>query len=155
MLRVVCLSILWIGLVGIGSAQSAVDAAGGSAKSPSYSFSYAVGEAATLSLRQSSGLYFGTGGVIQPDPVLVIGVEDKDRHPLILYPNPGSTVLHLAREYSGPLTYAIYSLDGNKRSAGAVVKNEIDIRLLPAGLYFLKLIDGPVGLEKTIQFIKI
>jgi hypothetical protein len=76
---------------------------------------------------------------------------------LSLFPNPVTHTLFLAtaqQQFLGTrYTHQIINLDGKISYRGAL-KNEIDVRELPAGIYLLRIMDGPKIYAQT-RFVKL
>jgi hypothetical protein len=75
-----------------------------------------------------------------------------------LYPNPFSNTLNISSNYNGELISTIYSVDGKKVYQQDINKQtntvSIDTKSLPAGFYFVKLINKNnvvVTIKKVIK----
>ncbi|RMA66364.1 T9SS type A sorting domain-containing protein [Ulvibacter antarcticus] len=79
-----------------------------------------------------------------------LGVSEATYLEIDLYPNPANNVLYInTHNFSEVLFYSMYSIDG-KLLANGIVENELSIRQLVSGVYFLKL----YNIDKTVSAIK-
>lgn len=135
------ISFLGLFLMSKSWGQTTLDAAGSFVRSAGYSASYAVGEIYSATQKNPARLLYSTGGVIQPDPVLISGVQNKTFASLNLFPNPVSDVLFIQGAEGLSLKYLIIQPDGNQVQSGVLTEGQIDCRGLTPGIYLLKLID--------------
>ena len=119
--------------------QSAVDAAGSFVKNASFSASYAVGEIYSITQKNSARLLYSTGGVIQPDPVIISGVQDNPATIWQILPNPVYDVLMIQGAEHAVLNYQILQTDGSLIRSGLITDGRLDCTELPQGVYLLKL----------------
>ena len=64
-----------------------------------------------------------------------------------IYPNPAKDVIYIMNNNSSQLNYELFSVTGQKMKANGLpfANNEIDVRELAEGIYFLKLLDEASG----------
>ena len=91
------LTVLCVGFVMFGMAQSAIVPVGGDAQSSSGSVSYTVGQIAVQTTANSNGSISVAEGVQQPYEIQTVGVDDYPQIVLdaIVYPNPTENLAQL------------------------------------------------------------
>ena len=91
------LTVLCVGFVMFGMAQSAIVPVGGDAQSSSGSVSYTVGQIAVQTTANSSGSISVAEGVQQPYEIQTVGVDEYPQIVLdaIVYPNPTENLAQL------------------------------------------------------------
>ena len=91
------LTVLCVGFVMFGMAQSAIVPVGGDAQSSSGSVSYTVGQIAVQTTANSNGSISVTEGVQQPYEIQTVGVDEYPQIVLdaIVYPNPTENLAQL------------------------------------------------------------
>ncbi len=138
-----------------GHTQYVIDANGGSAISANYSFSYSVGEISTVTLKSISKSNYGTSGVIQPDPFIIIKTEEEGFQSLYLFPNPSDSYFNIHTSYQGTLEYRILDLNSKELTKGKWMGKPLQIQNLEAGAYLIELKSNNPSSVKTIKFIVI
>jgi hypothetical protein len=86
---------------------------------------------------------------IQPDAIADV---TQARERILLFPNPAQEALHISGVASGT-SYSIYDIAGRLLESGAVTDKTIDISLLPAGFYTLRLRSTAKAVQ-TLKFTK-
>jgi len=118
---------------------------------PEIAAAYVVGGVNTLSLTKTSagGNQMCVYGADVTVTAGTLGTETFNVSSLNLFPNPASETIKIeGLEDVSP--YVIYTSTGAEIITGVTSKNEnIDVKKLSAGLYFLKLQDG-----QTFKFVK-
>lgn len=91
------LTVLCVGFVMFGMAQSAIVPVGGDAQSSSGSVSYTVGQIAVQTTANSNGSISVAEGVQQPYEIQTVGVDEYPQIVLdaIVYPNPTENLAQL------------------------------------------------------------
>ena len=136
-MRNLSLNIVFVlGLSILGNAQQSVDASGGYGKSAGYSFVYSLGEIGTVTLG-SKGVWYATGGVIQPDGGVGTYVKDNLTHRFSIYPVPTGGELHFQPAIPDGADFEIYSMEGVLVSVGKLYGNKVKLHHLSAGAYFM------------------
>lgn len=82
-------------------------------------------------------------------------VKELTVETLSMYPNPANDVINLSNGGTTNINYVITDLTGKSVNAGVVGGNEteqIDVSVLPAGLYFLRTVNTE-GIEKIQKLI--
>ncbi|MFP9112712.1 M43 family zinc metalloprotease [Flavobacterium sp. RHBU_3] len=81
------------------------------------------------------------------------GVGEQWQKQLQLYPNPAQNSINISGEGLDNARYQIYTVQGVRVAEGAVNKQaQIDIQMLSAGVYIIKLADG--SKTASLRFIK-
>ncbi len=136
-------------------AQYAIDASGGSVKNSNYFAYYSIGEIVSATIKGSPTGSVSTCGVIQPDPIIVTGVD----HPVLkikrVYPNPVSDFLRVHIESNESIIYSVFSIEGILLNKSKLVHNSIDLQGLQAGIYFLEFELGESHSKQTFIISKI
>lgn len=83
------------------------------------------------------------------NPLSSGGIESPN---IELYPNPSMDFIHFSG-LSETVTFSIYNLSGRQLQSGSVQKGKIDVRELPAGIYYLKAESS--GQQFSEKFIKL
>lgn len=77
--------------------------------------------------------------------------EDINIHnTLNIYPNPASTIIYLKEDHFNAMNFNIYDITGRQVLSGKISDNNIDIRDINKGIYFLKI----KGNNTSIRLIK-
>lgn len=143
---------LFLPIVGVG--QFSMDAAGNHISSSNYSLSYSIGEIGTLTIQNANKNLYATGGVIQPDPVILIYTESFDRQFIQLYPNPAGEWVHLKLGVQKSLAYQIINGHGQVLLVGEWHGEPINVEELHEGLYILKGTFARTNHSFAIKFFK-
>lgn len=120
-------------------AQTAVTATGGTAAGVVGSFSYSVGQPATLNTSNDSKS--AHEGVMQPATYRVESISEAQDIAVNIFPNPTSDGVTLQRDYTDkPLTVELYSADGRRleTSDWETATMRLDMSRYAAGSYILK-----------------
>jgi len=120
-------------------AQTAVTATGGTAAGAVGSFSYSVGQPATLNTSNDSKS--AHEGVMQPATYRVESISEAQDIAVSIFPNPTSDGVTLQRDYTDkPLTVELYSADGQRleTSDWETSTMRLDMSRYAAGSYILK-----------------
>ncbi|MBQ3580441.1 MAG: T9SS type A sorting domain-containing protein [Bacteroidales bacterium] len=120
-------------------AQTAVTATGGTAAGVVGSFSYSVGQPATLNTSNDSKS--AHEGVMQPATYRVESISEAQDIAVSIFPNPTSDGVTLQRDYTDkPLTVELYSADGRRleTSDWETATMRLDMSRYAAGSYILK-----------------
>jgi hypothetical protein len=139
-------------------AQQQLVPAGGNAAGTSGTISYTLGQPLLVQLN-GQGVSL-TGGVQQPFEISVVsGLKDPrfDQMALTVFPNPvqQKLVLSYNEVFAGPLSYALYNLQGELIVNGKVqqTNTEIIVDYLPSSTYLLRITEGSREV-KTFRIIK-
>ena len=120
-------------------AQTAVTTTGGTAAGAVGSFSYSVGQPATLNTSNDSKS--AHEGVMQPATYRVESISEAQDIAVSIFPNPTSDGVTLQRDYTDkPLTVELYSADGQRleTSDWETSTMRLDMSRYAAGSYILK-----------------
>lgn len=120
-------------------AQTAVTTTGGTAAGAVGSFSYSVGQPATLNASNDSKS--AHEGVMQPATYRVESISEAQDIAVSIFPNPTSDGVTLQRDYTDkPLTVELYSADGRRleTSDWETATMRLDMSRYAAGSYILK-----------------
>lgn len=131
--------LLFLSVVEVATAQTAVTTTGGTAAGAVGSFSYSVGQPATLNASNDSKS--AHEGVIQPATYRVESISEAQDIAVSIFPNPTSDGVTLQRDYTDkPLSVELYSADGRKleTSAWETSTMRLDMSRYAAGAYILK-----------------
>lgn len=147
------------------SAQSTVNASGGSASIGGDLYAYSVGEMVLVG-SASSGQLLVTQGVLQADVDMSVSLPEETiaEGRLVVYPNPVDNILYLQpeMEQGGELSMRLYDvngrliLDGDVRLGSGNERQEIDMASLAEGSYFLRtaMRQGDQTYNKVFKIIK-
>ncbi len=83
----------------------------------------------------------------------VTGINEEKEFQLKVYPNPVTDVLYINAEKHEISTFHIYNQIGTIVCTGILKQQSIDVAMLPAGLYILKIYNKNDG-ECIIRFVK-
>jgi hypothetical protein len=72
---------------------------------------------------------------------------------ILVYPNPTSEKIYFDNNLTAN-RISIYSIHGSLMLSD-VMKHELDISMLPGGVYFLEIVDNKVGKTFRSKFIKL
>lgn len=131
--------LLFLSVVEVATAQTAVTTTGGTAAGAVGSFSYSVGQPATLNASNDSKS--AHEGVIQPATYRVESISEAQDIAVSIFPNPTSDGVTLQRDYTDkPLSVELYSADGRKleTSAWETSTMRLDMSRYAVGAYILK-----------------
>lgn len=101
--------------------------------------------------------FFVSGGFINEDPyatssLIVLneapsGFEVEERATFAVHPNPSEGIIHIKNAFSQNLSVEVYSITGEKVYDSDQIKDHVDLRSLPEGIYFLKMKDDLLNQE--------
>lgn len=131
--------LLFLSVVEVATAQTAVTTTGGTAAGVVGSFSYSVGQPATLNTSNDSKS--AHEGVMQPATYRVESISEAQDIAVNIFPNPTSDGVTLQRDYTDkPLTVELYSADGRRleTSDWETATMRLDMSRYAAGAYILK-----------------
>ena len=81
-----------------------------------------------------------------------MGVEDKDKHEIVLYPNPTSDKIYIKTQ-SELKNYVIYDIQGKMIKSGSISNNTIDLHELDSAMYLIQL-ELKDGFKNQLRVIK-
>lgn len=131
--------LLFLSVVEVATAQTAVTTTGGTAAGAVGSFSYSVGQPATLNASYDSKS--ACEGAMQPAIYRVESISEAQGIAVSIFPNPTSDGVTLQRDnMDKPLSLELYSSDGRKlvTSAWESATLRLDMSPYAAGAYILK-----------------
>lgn len=131
--------LLFLSVVEVATAQTAVTTTGGTAAGAVGSFSYSVGQPATLNTSYDSKS--ACEGAMQPAIYRVESISEAQGIAVSIFPNPTSDGVTLQRDnMDKPLSVELYSSDGRKlvTSAWESATLWLDMSPYAAGAYILK-----------------
>jgi len=135
--------------------QSAITSAGQSTVGQQYSFSFALGEVSSSTLHHTSKRFFATAGVMQPDPFMLVYVEEGTNLRVQIYPNPAAEFIFLDPSLKELIHYQIINAEGISLLRGLWTGQALDISLLTPGLYHLELRTPRGRSSINTKFIKL
>lgn len=134
-MMIVILTLFAVNLLG----QSAITSAGQSTVGQQYSFSFALGEVNSATLQNASKRFFATAGVMQPDPFMLVYVDEETTLRVQIFPNPAAEFIFLDPSVKELIHYQIINAEGISLLHGLWTGQALDISLLAPGLYHLDL----------------
>lgn len=152
MKKFIVLKSLFLPILGFG--QFSINATGNHTSTTNYALSYSIGEIGTLTIQNATKNLYATGGVIQPDPVILIYTEEFDRQFIQLYPNPAGEWVHLKLGAQTSLAYQIINGHGQVLLVGEWHGEPINVQELQEGLYILKGTFARTNHSFAIKFFK-
>ena len=119
-----------------------VGSSGSSFVSSNGSLSWTVGEVLTATYKTTSYL---TQGFHQPASILVTGLQVGEDVPVVVYPNPVKTILHVQTSQSGLYHFELFNLQGQRlidhqaHVSDITRPHQIDVLEVPVALYILRI----------------
>ena len=154
------LTALFMGIIMLGTAQSAIVPVGGDAQSSAGSVSYTVGQIAVQTVANSNGIYVAEG-VQQPYEIQAVGVDNYPQIVLdaVVYPNPTENIAQLKLNgFELPadgLRATIFDGNGKMLQSFSVTDDltSFQIGQYATGTYYLEVKDGKRVL-KTFKIVR-
>lgn len=87
---------------------------------------------------------------IVPPSLSVAHTAAPGRHSLIVYPQPAGSELTIAFKGNIDRLYLTNAMGQTVFTAQKMTARKLDVSLLPAGVYFLKIIDGPQAYTQSV-----
>ena len=167
-----------IGFLGIflpnkSESQTLVNTTGNTISSINNIIEYSVGEISITTL-SSPGVSYVTQGLLQPDSTN--GVVEPDslagrqivknqpkwiapdseilRDALLFFPNPTNNYVTVLSTAEWLQTYQVYALNGKLVRIASFANNNIDMSVLPNGVYFIKIFSKQNNKSKYLKVIK-
>ena len=147
--------IAWLGLSGQTTASTVISSAGDSFKSANAELSWTLGESIIETLTANNAVL--TQGFHQTN-LIITSVEELGQKTLVkVFPNPVGNIANIeVKEGTGLTHLQLVDLQGrsliNRSLPLAAGIEQLDLSQLPAGSYYLRLLNATA---KTIQTLKI
>jgi hypothetical protein len=139
--------------------RTALASSGGQGQSSTAQISWTCGESVVLTLKSASN--YLTQGFQQLDKLTVTGFPEAFGTPLALsvFPVPCTDHLDLRMlaPVDKPISYSLFNSLGARISYGRILDSltHLDISSLPAGRYFLQVMEEGNGFVKSFSIIKL
>ncbi len=96
----------------------------------------------------------GSTSTVMCTTMMSVGIEDDLLSEIHIYPNPTQGLLFLEGIDGQNLTFELYSILGNVVLDGKIIGETINLSLVPAGVYMLKITDKNANRFKDFKIIK-
>ncbi len=147
--------IAWLGLSGQTTAPTVISSAGDSFKSANAELSWTLGESIIETLTANNAVL--TQGFHQTN-LMITSVGELEQKTLVkVFPNPVGNIVNIEVKEGTELTHLqLVDLQGRSLISRSLPQTagveQLDLSLLPAGSYYLRLLNATA---KTIQTLKI
>lgn len=138
----------------IAPCQQVVNSTGSTVNDNLYSIEYSIGEIAITTLTAPSNANFTTQGLLQPSVKVINPRCEIINDTINWFPNPTQDILRIVARQDWITAYRIYAADGKLVRVAPFFNNQINMRNLPGGAYFIKLYPGCGDKLRILKVVK-
>ncbi len=136
------------------SGQQVVNSTGKTVTDGSGSIEYSIGEISITTLTSAGNTNYITQGLLQPTIKIINPGCEIVNDTVNWFPNPAEDILRVVSRVDWITDYRIYASDGKLVRIAAFTNNQINMRNLPGGVYFIKLYPGCNDKFRTLKVVK-
>jgi hypothetical protein len=136
------------------SGQRLLNSTGKTISDGSSTLEYSVGEISTTTLTSVGNTNYFTQGLLQPTIRIINPACEIINDTVNWFPNPAEDILRVVSRVDWITDYRIYAADGKLVRISPFTNNQINMRNLPGGVYFIMLYPGCNNKFRTLKVVK-
>jgi hypothetical protein len=136
------------------SGQQLLNSTGKTISDGSHTIEYSIGEIAITTITSPGNTNYITQGLLQPNIKIVSPGCEIINDTVNWFPNPAEDILRVVSRVDWITDYHIYAADGKLVRVSPFTNNQINMRNLPGGVYFIKLYPGCNDKFRTLKVVK-
>jgi hypothetical protein len=153
-LTALCLIVILLFVSACASSQQVVNSTGKTVSDGSTTIEYSIGEVSITTVTSAANTNYITQGLLQPTIKIINPGCEIINDTVNWFPNPAEDILRVVSRVDWITDYRIYAADGKLVRISPFTNNQINLRNLPGGVYFIKLYPGCNDKFRTLKVVK-